>query len=104
MAQFDVHANANRATAPDLPWLLELQSNALDASAYRIVAPLARTSDVARSDARLNPEFEIEGERFVLLPLDLVSIPVRELTRPVASLTVEGDRIVAALDLVFGRV
>ncbi len=104
VAQFDVHPNTDPTTAADIPWLLELQSNAFEASGFRIAAPLVRIVDVRRFDTRLNPEFEIAGERFALLPLDLVSIPVRELRGSGSNLDDDGDRIVAALDLVFGRV
>jgi toxin CcdB len=47
----------------------------------------------------LNPVFDIAGEPHVLLAQDIGSVPVRDPTRPVATLRAERDAITRALDI-----
>ncbi len=51
----------------------------------------------------LNPIFDVDGSQVVLHPLQIVSVPFDQLGRKIGSLAAEGDRIIAALDLVVSR-
>lgn len=101
MAQFDVHRNmgAQRAAIP----FVVVQSRSFDLSRRRVVVPLVLGHLVPAADARLDPTFEVEGQQVVLDPLDLVSIGVDRLGVCVGSLKADGDRIIAAIDLLITR-
>lgn len=103
MAQFDVHRNASKKTFAEFPYLLEIQSNLFEDSSRVVVIPLVLVSAVTDKDSTLNPEFEIEDTCVSLFPLDISSMNNNLLGETVVSLRSEGDRIVAALDLLFAR-
>jgi toxin CcdB len=66
--------------------------------------PLVRTSAIGKiSYAAFNPTFKIRGASVVLHPLEIVSVPVDQLGEIVASLSDEGQSIVAALDELLTR-
>jgi toxin CcdB len=102
MSQFDVHRNPGPHQAV-IPYVVVVQSRRFDASRRRVVIPLVLRSAVPSLDARLNPAFEIEDEAVVLNPLQIVSIATERLGARVGSLTSDGDRIIAAIDLVISR-
>jgi len=104
MAQFDVHANPDRLTRSDIPYLVEVQSDALAASGRRVVVPLARSEALAAADPVLNPIFRIEGTEVALLPVDITAVPASALGDPLASLAGEGDALERALRLLLRRV
>jgi toxin CcdB len=104
MAQYDVRMNPSRDTGQSIPYLLEVQSNALDMSRRRVVVPLVRKNALRNIDQILNPAFEIQGEILVLMPLDIAAIPETSLGETVISIKDESDRIIGALDLLFARV
>ncbi len=54
-------------------------------------------------EPRLNPLFEIEGTKVVINPLHIVSVAVDRLGDRVGSLKHEGDRVIAAIDLLITR-
>lgn len=51
----------------------------------------------------LNPSFHIEELDVVLHPLEMVSVPVERLGERIGTLAAEGDRIIAAIDIVIAR-
>lgn len=102
--RFDVAQNPNPRSRKSIPYLVVLQSELLDAMETRVVAPLARAKGMAgRSAERLNPVFEIDGERLVMLTQLIGAAPLAALTR-VASLEHERGRIVDALDFLFSGI
>ena len=103
MAQFDVRLNPSRQTGQDIPYLVEVQSDALDMSRRRVVVPLVRRTALSRVDQTLNPAFDIRGEACVLMPLDMASVPETVLGEVIGSLKKESDRIIGALDLLLAR-
>lgn len=103
MAQFDVHRNASEKTFSDFPYLLEIQSDLFEDSTRVVVLPLILASSLTNKDSTLNPEFDVEASRVVLFPLDISSMNKSLLSNTVTSLRPEGDRIIAALDLLFAR-
>jgi toxin CcdB len=100
MAQFDVYRNANAATRTRIPYLLDVQSDLLDTLATRIVVPLCKPEVLSGKPAeRLNPSFEIEGRKFLMLTPELAGVSRKALGERVANLATERLAIIAALDL-----
>jgi len=88
MARLDVHPMPGAAP---VSYVLNVQADLLSHLATRTVVPLKPISD-------LNPIFEIEGKRHVMVTQAIASIPRRELKRTVASLAQDHDRVTRALD------
>lgn len=102
MAQFDVYRNPNPATRNRIPFLLEVQAPLLEPLATRIVVPLCKPDVVAGKPAeRLNPQFELEGRKLVMLTQELAGVPRKALGENVGSLAAERNEIIAALDFAF---
>lgn len=103
MAQFDVHRNPGQHR-DSIPYVVIVQSAIFDGYQRRVVIPLVRKSQVGETlHAGFNPAFNIKGESLVLHPLEVVSVPVKPLGKPVASLADHADRIIAALDALVTR-
>jgi toxin CcdB len=102
MARFDVYANPG-SHARTTPYLLDVQSNLLDAADSRMVIPLRSLEHFAKVPlpSALAPVFTIEGREVLLETLKMGAVPVRILKSPVASLTAEQARVTAALDFLF---
>ena len=103
MSQFDVHQNPSRHSSAVFPYLVEIQSDSLDLLQRKIVVPLAHISTPDHIDPTLNPSFQILGETFVIVPMDIASISESALGDVVGSLKSESDLIIGALDLLFAR-
>ena len=98
MAQFDVHRNAGKHR-DRIPYVVVIQSGLFDDYGRRVVVPLVRASSVGKiANPLFNPTFKIGKTSVVLHPLEIVSVPLAQLAKPVASLATEGDRIIQALD------
>ena len=66
--------------------------------------PLVRASAIGKVNyAAFNPTFRIRGVTVVLHPLEIVSVPLDQLGDVVASLSDEGQSIIAALDEMLTR-
>jgi len=101
MAQFDVYRNAHPATRARVPYLLDVQSDLLDTLATRVVVPLCKPEVLRGKLAeRLNPVFEVEGRKMVLLTPELAGVSRKALGEKIANLANRRDSIIAALDLV----
>jgi toxin CcdB len=102
MAQFDVYRNPNPATRGRVPCLLDVQSDLLDPLVTRVVVPLCKPQVLrGRAAERLNPAFEVEGRKLVMLTPELAGVSVHSLGERVGSLSRERAAIIAALDVVF---
>jgi toxin CcdB len=100
MAQFDVYRNPNAATRTRVPYLLDVQSDLLDSLATRLVVPLCKPEVVSGKPAeRLNPAFEVEGRKLLMLTLELAGVSRKALGERVTNLAAERNAIIAALDL-----
>lgn len=100
ISYFDVVPNPLRQARKARPFYVCVQHRFLDHLRTRIMAPLLSAGDGSER-SRLYPHLNI-GDRMVILdPTDLVTMEVRHLGQPVANLSSESFRIVAALDLVF---
>jgi toxin CcdB len=104
MAQFDVFRNPGQHR-DSIPFVVVVQSGIFDGYRRRVVVPLVKRSQVKSLDrSRLNPTFTVKGVSVVLHPLDIVSVPLDRLGKPVASLAQHGNKIVEALDELFTRI
>ena len=102
MAQFDVYRNPNAATRARVPFLLDVQVALLESLATRIVVPLCKPEALGGKAAeRLNPQFEVEGRRVVMLTQEMAGIPRKALGELAANLAGERGQIIAALDFAF---
>jgi toxin CcdB len=83
------------------PFLVSLQSDLLSRSLdTTVVAPMEPAGSGPYAD-RLNPRIEFEGQTFVLMTQELVTVRKNGLGEPRGSLATERDAIVSALDLLF---
>ena len=89
MARFDVY----RPPGGDL--LLDVQSDHLDHLPTRVVVPLLNLPSLGE----LTPEFDVNGERVLMMTQYLTAISRHELRQPVANLAPQRDSITRALDL-----
>jgi toxin CcdB len=99
MAQFDVHRNRG-PSREDFPYVVVVQSRRLDDYGRRVVVPLLRAERIRVTEPNLNPSFVLEGQVVVLHPLEIQSAALERLGERVGSLVAEGDRIIAAIDIV----
>lgn len=96
MARFDVYAN------PEVPgYLLDVQSDLLEALNSCIVVPLLLPEAAPLPARRLNPAFQIEATMHVMVTQFMAAVPRGMLRQPVTSLAAESAAVMAALDMVF---
>lgn len=97
MAQFDTHRY--RAAASRAKYVVDVQSNLLDAFSTRLVIPVYVLTADARPISRLNPIVEIENRPHYLSTQEMAAIRRDVLGEKVASLLPHRDAIIAAVDL-----
>lgn len=95
MARFDIFRRSRGAPG----YLLQVQSDFLDALETRVVVPLLPPASVPRPMRDLHPRFEVEGEAFLMATQLLGAIPRRELGLAVGNLAPHRDEITRALDV-----
>ncbi len=103
MAQFDVYRNTNSATAGEIPYLLDVQTDLLDILKTRVIVPLEVCGD-AKPAQTLTPVFDIENTLVMMSTPELAGIPARYLGEYVTSLASQRQEIMAALDLLFSGI
>ncbi|GLV21849.1 plasmid maintenance protein CcdB [Sphingobium sp. TomMM35A] len=98
MAKFDVYRQKNGG-----PLVLDCQADLLSDLNTRLVVPLLPVEQAPKPAARLNPVFDLDGERYTMVTQFAASVATRELGEILQSLRSEQDTIGAALDmLIFG--
>jgi toxin CcdB len=101
MSQFDILANPFPRSRERQPYLVNLQSDILARDVDTIVvAPLERVGPDDYAD-RLNPQIIVDGETYIFIAQELVTVRKNVLGRPRGSLAADRDKIIAALDLLF---
>jgi toxin CcdB len=101
MKQFDVFANPFPRSRERQPYLATLQSDLLARNLdTTVVAPLEPASSGTFAD-RLNPRVEIDGQSFMLITQELVTVRRSVLGATRGSIAAERDAIIAALDVLF---
>jgi toxin CcdB len=105
MQSFDVFRNPDSATVKRIPYYLIVQSELLDDIPTRVVIPLVVPQALSGPPAKLlNPEFDIEGQRVLMLTQQLAGVAAERLKARVSHL---GDRehdILQALNFLFSGV
>ena len=71
MARFDVYARPGGAAG----YVLDVQADILNGLNTRIVVPLLPLSEAPMPAKRLNPVFELEAERHVMVTQFLAAVP-----------------------------
>lgn len=96
MAKYDVYPNPDGSG-----YLLDVQADLLDGLNTRVVVPLFQIQDAPDPAKYLNPIFDVNGDRVVMMTQFMASVPSSILTSPVATLSDQFAEITNALDMVF---
>ena len=105
MSQNHVHLLLDETLAPDIPFVLDIQSRLLTAMGTRVVAPvLARRRLASAVVERLNPCIWIDGVEQVVVMQPLFAIDSHALGRSVMDLGAQSHTIVAALDMLISGI
>lgn len=100
MAQFDLFANADKASARTYPYLLEVQADLLSALSTTVVVPLAKPAVLGGQPiGGLNPVLSFEGRDWVLMTQELAAMRRKDLGARRGDLRGKRNEIVGALDL-----
>ena len=99
MPQFDVYRPRSGGEL-----LLDCQSDVLGHLNTRLAVPLMPLDRAPKPAGRLNPLFEIEGERLSMVTQFAASVPAGELRDQIASLAPHYLEITGALDVLVGGV
>lgn len=103
--QYDVYPNPSPRMRDVYPYVLEVQSDLLNALATRMVVPLALSSLPAFSlPQRLCPLLRVKDQSLMLVPFEAAPMDKRHLKSKVTSLRERADDIVAAMDAVLSGV
>jgi len=102
MARFDVYRHPDAALRKSTPYLIDLQNNYISGLDTRVVIPLRLAKLFGPPMRDLNPSFDVDGTEVILDTAALAAIPTAELRIPVANLQAQSERIVDALDTLFG--
>jgi toxin CcdB len=82
--------------------VLDMQSDVLSHLKTRLVAPLVPEGRHDIAMMVLEPVFELDGTRMILLVSEMVTVPARELTGPPVARFVDEDCVIRrALDMLF---
>ncbi len=101
MKQFDIHANPFPRSRERQPFLVALQSDLLSRSLDTVVVAPLEAADGGQFADRLNPTVTVDDRSYVLIAQELVTIRRNVLGEPCASLSLDRDKIIAALDMLF---
>lgn len=101
MNQFDVVANPFPRSRERQPFLVALQSDILTRNLDTLVVAPLESAALGTFADRLNPRVEIEGNAFVLITQEIVTVRKSVLGKPHASIAADRDKIISALDMLF---
>jgi toxin CcdB len=103
--QFDVYPNPSPRMRELYPYVVDVQSDLLDALATRMVVPLATTrlSPQALPQA-LCPLLDVNRQSLMLVPFEAAALDKRLLKTPAASLKHQASRIISAMDAVLSGI
>jgi toxin CcdB len=96
MARFDVFRNRDGGG-----YLLDVQNDILDHLNVRVVVPLMRPDAAPKPADRLNPVFEIEGKKHIMVTQYISAVPESELGRLAMTLRADDYIVTQALDMLF---
>jgi toxin CcdB len=96
--QFDLFRTADGVL------VVVVQSDLLEATRTRVVAPLLPAGAAGAPMRGLNPEIVVGGERLVLMPQLLATLTLAELGRPAGSIAGMRDEVTRAIDALLAGV
>lgn len=96
MARYDLY----RASDGD-DYLLDVQANLVGVLNTRVVVPVLRSHVAPFPARRLNPIFEINKQKYVMVTQFLSAVAASELGEVKGNLRQHHDQIVSALDMLF---
>lgn len=77
---------------PNGVMVVDVQSDLLNPTSTRVVVPLIASVDLnGAQPGRLTPTFEVEGQKVMLLPLQMAAVPLRELGHQPLRMLTEGE-------------
>ena len=101
MAQYDVFRNPSVVSRNEVPFVVLIQCELLNHLSTRLVIPLANyTAKTPSGPPVLCPLVEFEGQSLRALPHLMAAFRVRDLGKPVGSLTHCASTLAAAVDAV----
>ena len=100
MAQFDLYRNTSEL-AEDAPYLIDLQSDAVDVLETRLVAPLRPRKSITWLIQAVHPEVRFASRSFIVSTGELSAVARSELGVAVGNLSQHRGEFIAALDLLF---
>lgn len=95
MAQFDVYTNPNQNTNELIPFVIDIQHDILSNIATRVVVPLVKDDSIVN---KLNPVFEIDGQKVMMSTSELATIPIEMLGEKLENLSEFRNEIIDAID------
>jgi toxin CcdB len=105
VAQFDVYPNPSKLQRPDIPWMVDIQSDLLSALPTRLVVPLALRKHMPAALPRaLCPQVQWEGDALIALPHLAAPFRVKDLGTSQGSLRSQASELVGALDAVISGI
>jgi toxin CcdB len=94
MARFDLYRS-------ERGYNLDVQTGLLSEFDTRLVVPLLPREAAPPPERRLNPQFEIEGQPYLMMTQYMSAVRRKILGRPVGNLDAEYDRILSAISMIF---
>lgn len=104
MAQYDVFPNPSRSGAEGIPYVVEIQSDLLDALATRLTVPLAELNFPGKVPTTLCPVITVKGQRLHALAHYAAPLPAKLLRFPVGNVAAQASALVAAMDAVLSGI
>jgi len=99
VAQFAVYKNKNPRTKSTFPFVVDVQSDLLDALSTRVVVPLTKVAGLARKPvSHLTPSVEFDGDAYVLMTPQLAGIARSDLGAQAGTLNSQRDTIMGSID------
>jgi toxin CcdB len=96
MARFAVYDNPDGAGR-----LLDVQADILSTLRTRVVVPLLAPPDAPAPAQRLNPVFNVDGDRLIMVTQYIATVDVAALGAHLGDLSEHHTAIVAATDMLF---
>ena len=97
MAQFDIYHNPMPRSSKRAPYLLEIQSDLIDAVTTCVIIPLVLPDSFIPARI-LNPTIPVLGEPYLLCTAEITAILRSRLGRPILSAAPYRAEIIAAID------
>lgn len=104
MAQYDVFTNPSRSASDDIPYVVVIQSDLLEALATRLTMPLAVSDAATRAPTALCPVIVVNGQRLHALAHYAAPLPAKLLKRPVGNVSAQASSLVSAMDAVLSGI